>query len=165
MVTHNWSNLFHHLMAGIFADALDQEYYAGWPGIWQLKYVEICWNHTNHTGIYFNSKHETHIFCAGVAEMLLHAAGCEQLDNAVQDGMGHNFFPSSGSHTCRTRSYLSQMWVNLEDKSYRFLKMVLKQRSEMLWLTWLDRASSEAKNCGEKSYWAVASFEHWTEPL
>eukprot|EP00434_Breviolum_minutum_P033009 symbB.v1.2.029201.t1/scaffold3171.1/size96351/1 len=48
MVTHNWSNLFHHLMAGIFADALDQEYYAG------------------------------------VAEMLLHAAGCEQLDNAVQ---------------------------------------------------------------------------------
>lgn len=63
-----------------------------WSGIlcrlaWDLA-VEICWNHT---GIYLNSKHETHIFCAGVAEMLLHAAGCEQLDKAVQDGMGHNF--------------------------------------------------------------------------
>ena len=29
MVTHNWSNLFHHLVAGIFADALGKEYYAG----------------------------------------------------------------------------------------------------------------------------------------
>lgn len=29
MVTHNWSNLFLHLVAGILADALGQEYYAG----------------------------------------------------------------------------------------------------------------------------------------
>ncbi|CAK9087506.1 Dynein heavy chain 12 [Durusdinium trenchii] len=29
MVTHNWSNYFHHLMAAIFADALEEEHYAG----------------------------------------------------------------------------------------------------------------------------------------
>ena len=29
MVTHNWSNLFLHLVAGILADALGKEYYAG----------------------------------------------------------------------------------------------------------------------------------------
>eukprot|EP00438_Fugacium_kawagutii_P000695 Skav220036 [mRNA] locus=scaffold2981:205616:206499:+ [translate_table: standard] len=29
MVTHNWSNLFLHLVAGILADALGHEYYAG----------------------------------------------------------------------------------------------------------------------------------------
>ena len=32
MVTHNWSNLFHHLIAAIFADALEKEYYAGCLG-------------------------------------------------------------------------------------------------------------------------------------
>ena len=29
MVTHNWSNLFLHLIAAIFADALGEKYYAG----------------------------------------------------------------------------------------------------------------------------------------
>eukprot|EP00435_Cladocopium_sp_Y103_P011952 s4008_g3.t1 len=48
MVTHNWSNLFHHLVAGIFADALEKEYYAG------------------------------------VAEMLLHPDGCQQLEDSIQ---------------------------------------------------------------------------------
>lgn len=48
MVTHNWSNLFHHLVAGIFADALEKEYYAG------------------------------------VAEMLLHPDGCQELENSIQ---------------------------------------------------------------------------------
>ena len=28
-MTHNWSNLFWHLVAGILADALGKEYYSG----------------------------------------------------------------------------------------------------------------------------------------
>lgn len=29
MVTHNWSNLFLHTVAAVFADALKEEFYAG----------------------------------------------------------------------------------------------------------------------------------------
>ena len=45
MVTHNWSNLFHHLVAGIFADALEKEYYAGVAKLCvnQLQLVSTCY--------------------------------------------------------------------------------------------------------------------------
>lgn len=69
------------------------------------------------------------------------------------------------------KSYMSNSLILVTDVGDSCW-MVLNQRSEMLWLTWLDRAwsevhiselpgvaSSEAKKCGEKSYWVVASFE------
>ena len=156
--------------------------------IWWLQYLQMplirntmqaglgfdCWNMLKWYWIDLNSKHEAHIFCAGVAEMLLHEAGCEQLDNAVQDGTAHRIFSPLEvihvelAHTCHRCGWI--LTINLTDPASCW--MVLNQRSEMLWLTWLDRAwsevhiselpgvaSSEAKNCGEKSYWVVASFE------
>lgn len=44
MVTHNWSNLFHHLVAAIFADALEKEYYEGVP------LSKLKWNVNGKTG-------------------------------------------------------------------------------------------------------------------
>lgn len=82
-MTHNWSNYFHHLMAAIFADALEEEHYAGL----ELRTVIDSHGHCSPT------------FVAGVAEMLLTAEGYQRLENKIQVSRP-KFGTSCASMTC-----------------------------------------------------------------
>lgn len=141
-----------------------------WSGIlcrlaWDLA-VEICWNMLkSYWDLSQLKARDTHL----LRRCSWDAFACSGMRTTGQSSTGRDGTQFSRpleaihvelAHTCHRCGWIL---TNLTDPNSCW--MVLNQRSEMFWLTWLDRASSEAKNCGEKSYWAVASFERWTEPL